>query len=462
MRIPPEGDKPALTRGLGLLQATALNMIDMVGVGPFITIPLILVAMHGPQAMLGWIFGAILALADGMVWAELGAAMPRAGGSYVYLREAYGSERWGRLMSFLFIWQVMLSGPLSMASGCIGFSQYLGYLWRDMTPLTGHLVAGGLAVILTALLYRRITTIGKMSLVLWVGVMLTVAWIIFGGVTHFHKANVLTFPAQAFRLSFEFFAGLGAAMLIAMYDYLGYYNVCYLGGEVKNPERAIPRAILYSIAGIAVIYLLMQISIISVVPWRDAEKSTFIVSSFMEQIYGAGAARIVTGLILWTAFASLFSLLLGYSRIPYAAAIDGGFFRAFGRLHAREHFPHISLLAMGGVTTLLSLLLPLETVISGLIMLRIPVQFIGQIFAVLLLRQRWPESRRPFKMWFYPAPLIVAFCGWTYVFVSKGWRLVFFSFAVSALGAIVFLLRARILGQWPFRARRGGLGEPAV
>lgn len=450
-------EKPTLTRGLGLLQATALNMIDMVGVGPFITIPLILAAMHGPQAMLGWIFGAILALADGLVWAELGAAMPTAGGTYVYLREAYGPERWGRLMSFLFIWQVMLSAPLVMASGAIGFAQYLGYLWPGMTRLDERVVAGGVAVFLILLLYRRITTVGKMSVFLWAGVMLTVGWIIFGGLTHFNLANVTSYPPGAFRLSTEFFFGLGAAMLYAMYDYLGYYNVCYLGGEVRNPEYLIPRAILYSIAGIAVLYLLMQVSIISVVPWQEAEKSTFIVSIFMERIYGARAGSVVTGLILWTAFASLFSLMLGYSRIPYAAALDGGFFRIFGRLHPREHFPHVSLLFLGVATTLFSLLFRLDTVIKALLVVRILVQFIGQTIGIILLRRRWPDSRRPFKMWFYPLPLLIAFIGWLYVFSTTGWRFMLFGLGILALGALVFLLRSRVLGRWPFPSR-----EPAT
>ena len=113
-------DDSSLIRGIGVSSATALNMIDMIGVGPFITIPLIVGAMGGPQAMMGWILGAIFAMCDGLVWAELGAAMPRSGGSYNYLREIYGPRRLGRLISFLFIWQLSFSAPLSVASGAIG------------------------------------------------------------------------------------------------------------------------------------------------------------------------------------------------------------------------------------------------------------------------------------------------------------------------------------------------------
>src|SRR6185369_15302123 len=109
-----------LIRGVGLGSATTLNMIDMIGVGPFITLPLIVGAMGGPQAMLGWVLGALLAVCDGLVWAELGAAFPGAGGSYQYLSRIYGPSRWGRLFAFLFVWQISFSAPLSIASGAVG------------------------------------------------------------------------------------------------------------------------------------------------------------------------------------------------------------------------------------------------------------------------------------------------------------------------------------------------------
>src|SRR3974390_1583826 len=136
MTSPIEGrsgaTKPQLLRGIGLGSATALNMIDMIGVGPFITMPLIVSAMGGPQAMLGWILGAAFAVCDGLVWAELGAAMPGSGGSYQYLKEIYGPKKLGRLISFLFIWQLSFSAPLSIASGCLGLAGYAAYLWPGL------------------------------------------------------------------------------------------------------------------------------------------------------------------------------------------------------------------------------------------------------------------------------------------------------------------------------------------
>ena len=132
----------SLSRRFGLLQATALNMSNMIGIGPFITIPLLMTALGGPQAMLGWAVAVLVTIPDGLVWSELGAAMPGSGGSYVYLREAYGRERFGRLVAFLFIWQFILSGPLEIASGYIGFSRYARYIWPDLT-LGPRLPRGG-------------------------------------------------------------------------------------------------------------------------------------------------------------------------------------------------------------------------------------------------------------------------------------------------------------------------------
>ncbi len=444
-----------LIRGLGLKEATALNMIDMVGVGPFITIPLILGAMHGPQAMLGWLVGALLALCDGLVWAQLGAAMPHAGGTYVFLREAFGPRSWGRLLSFLFIWQMLFRAPLSMASGLIGFADYADYLLPGLLAPDGgrtlehRLLAGGVGLFIIFLLYRRITTIGRISLYLFVVVFATIAWIIFGGLTNFNVANVLDFPAGAFDFwQFAFWTGLGNAMLVALYDYLGYQNVCYLGAEIRQPARVIPRAILISILAIAAIYLVMNIGLISVIPWREALGSKYIVSVFMERLYGATAARIVTALILVAAFASVWSLMLGYSRIPYAAALDGGFFRVFARVHPEKNVPHISLLAVGGVTVAFSLLFKLREVIVALMAIRILIEFVAQAVAIFVLDRRGMQF--PFRMWLYPLPALAAIVMWLGLFLATGKTFILVGLGVLALGVLVYLLRAHRLHEFPF------------
>src|SRR6184192_2642353 len=147
----PGNEGPHLLRRFGLVQATALNMTNMIGIGPFITIPLLMSALGGPQALLGWIAALLIVIPDGMIWSELGAAMPGSGGSYVYLRDGFGPRTFGRLMAFLFIWQFILSGPLEIASGYIGFAQYFGYLWPNMTTLQTNLVVTAVGAINIAL-----------------------------------------------------------------------------------------------------------------------------------------------------------------------------------------------------------------------------------------------------------------------------------------------------------------------
>lgn len=465
--------EPHLIRGVGLAGATTLNMIDMIGVGPFITIPLIVAAMGGPQAMLGWLLGALLVLCDGLVWAELGAALPGSGGSYRYLAEIYGPRGLGRLMSFLFIWQLTFSAPLSIASGCIGLAQYATYIFpalgggtKAVLPVLGTVEINGAPVALVAigtvalavlLLYRRITLIEKLSKFLWIGVMLTILWIIFAGVTHFDRSRAFDFPAGAFTLRREFFTGLGAALLIAVYDYWGYYNVCFFGGEVKEPGRTIPRAVLLSILFVALIYVVMNISILGVIPWREFASTAntpaqrYVISSFMERLYGHGAGLVATALIMWTAFASVFSLLLGYSRVPFAAARDGNYFRVFARVHPRHKFPYVSLLVMGAIAALFCFF-RLADVIAALVVIRIIVQFLAQIVGVMVLRVRRPELPRPFRMWLYPLPALVALGGFVYVLISRNNFLkeVRYAAVLIAAGLAVYFVRARARGEWPF------------
>ncbi|HUK24026.1 MAG TPA: APC family permease [Terriglobales bacterium] len=471
-----------LIRGIGLGSATALNMTDMIGVGPFITIPLIVSAMGGPQAMLGWILGAGFAICDGLIWAELGAAMPGSGGSYRYLREIYGPNRLGRLISFLFIWQLSFSAPLSIASGAIGLSGYAAYFWPGLEhqflarhwrlplPFLGTLelrwlisgatlLAIAMVALATLLLYRKITSIGRMSKLLLVGVLGTMGWIIFAGLTHFNAARAFSFPPGAFHLDRNFFLGLGAAMLIATYDYWGYYNVCFLGDEVENPAKTIPRALLLSILLVACLYVVMNVSILGVVPWQEllhpaqSNQGLYVVSIFMQRIYGPWAANLATALVMWTAFASVFSLMLGYSRVPYAAALDGNYFRAFARVHPRYRFPYVSLLALGALAALCCFL-SLAEVIAALVVIRITLQFLVQAIGLIILRIRRPDLPRPFRMWLYPLPALLASVGFVFVLFSRTNSLLQIRYALVILitGIVLYMARAWRHQEWPFGA----------
>ncbi|MCI0697139.1 APC family permease [candidate division KSB1 bacterium] len=450
-------DRAHLQRRFGLLQATALNMSNMIGIGPFITIPLLMSALGGPQAMLGWLVAVLIAIPDGMVWSELGASLPGSGGSYVYLREGFGREKFGRLTAFLFIWQFILSGPLEIASGYIGFANYVGYMWTGMTATQVKLVAAAVGVINIALLYRRITSIGKITVSLWIGTLLTTAAVIATGAIHFEARRAFDFPPGAFNFSMGFLWGLGAASRIGIYDYLGYYDICYIGEEVKDPGRVIPRSIIISIITVALIYFAINLSIIGIVPWREfvpAESnpnSNYIVSIFMEKIYGSKIATVFTAMVLWTAFGSVFAILLGYSRIPYAAAKDDYFFKVFSRVHPKEQFPNVSLVVIGTIAIVCSFF-SLGLVIDALITTRILVQFIGQIFAVMLLRKHAPELKRPYRIWFYPVPNLIALVGWIFIFATSDWKLIAFGFGSLALGAIFFFLWSWKSERWPFVA----------
>lgn len=441
-----EESKRGFIRAMGLFPATALNMSQMVGIGPFITIPLILTVLTGPLAIAGWVVGALIAMCDGLVWAELGAAMPAAGGSYVYLREAfqYGT---GRFMPFMFVWSTLLVTPLIMSTGMIGMTDYLGYFWH-MSPWISHWVAVGFTVLTVGLLWRRIESVAAITKLLWAGMLVTVGLVIVGTYSHFDAHMAFHLPPGALSLG-SFAVGLGAGLVLSIYDYLGYYTVAYMGDEVKQPGRVIPKAIILSILGVMCIDLTMNIGILGVMPIKAAKASQFIGTDALNAVWGRPAAIAVTILVLWTAFASVYTGLLGASRLPFNAARDGMFFRPFGKLHKTLRFPHISLLAMGAVTAI-ACFFTLTTIINALIALVIWVQFIGQIVALTILRKKQPELRRPYKQWLYPVPSIIALAGWIYIFQASGWSSIRIMLIWTAVGVVAFLVWARIERTWPF------------
>jgi basic amino acid/polyamine antiporter, APA family len=483
---------PHLAREIGLGEATALNMIDMIGVGPFITIPLIIQAMHGPQAMLGWVLGALLAMCDGLVWAELGASMPQAGGSYEYLKQSYGAQKLGRMMSFLFVWQLLFSAPLSIASGAVGLARYAVYVWPalggvllDRTFLlsipglrflgsfefrvlitNATFVAMAVCLLALFLLYRRISVIGQLARYLSAGVIGAILLVIVAGLSHFNPGLAFSFPVKPFsgvdhfQGMLSFLTGLGGAMLIATYDYWGYYNVCFLGGEIKQPERNIPRAIIVSILLVGALYIIMNISVLGVVPWWELDQAAasetrfYVASIVLQRTFGDWVATFGTFLIMWTAFASVFSLMLGYSRVPYAAAADGNYFRKFAKLHPRHLFPHNSLLTLGLVATVFCLF-RLADLIAALVVIRIMVQFLMQILGLLLLRATRPEFPRPFRMYLYPFPALLAMAGFIFVMVKRpgAMKEIRYGLVIVLIGLLIYLLRSWRRGEWPFTGR---------
>jgi amino acid transporter len=443
-----------------------------------------LVPLPGPYALLGWLVAGVLMLVDGLIWSELGATLPGSGGSYLYLLESYGRERWGRLMAFLFIWQFLISGPLEVGSGLIAMSQFANALnpafadfnqhwtrsltlWESqklavsVSPARLGVVLVGIGLIF--LLYRRITSLGWLTVTFWVGVLVVIAWIQIEGWMRFDPAVAFDFSGGAGQWPNDFWSKLGAAMILAMYSYLGYYNICYIGDEVRDPARTIPRSILLSSVLVCIFFMGLHLAMLGTVSWHDVPREesqleTYsLPAAFMGKIYGREhmAVVLVTLLLIWSCMGSAFAALLGYSRIPYGAARYGHFFAALGRVHPVHCIPHVSLLLVGGLTLFWSFF-SLEKVIVALITTRILEQFIGQIIGVMLLRHRQPERFRPYKMWLYPLPCALALAGWLYMYLSAEWLFIGLGMATLALGAVAFLLWAKQTGDWPFK--RVGLG----
>lgn len=440
---------------LGLVQSISVNMAMMVGVGPFITIPIFVGKMGGPHALVAWLIGATIAICDGMVWAELAGAFPGAGGTFHFYDKAYGQSRIGRLMKFMFVWQFLFSAPLELASGALGFALYLGYLIPGLDDVlttwpwsikVHHLVASGVMIFVLLLAWRDVKAAGRLMVVLWLGMLVTVGLMIFGCASQ-ADSTLISQAGREFKSAvgdlsagdFRLWLGVGGALAIAMYDFLGYYQICYMGEEVEHPERTIPKSILISVLLIATLYFSMNLSLFAVMPWQDVARSEHIASDAFEKLYGSWAGQAMTGFILWTSLAATYSAILGYSRVPYAAARTGHFFRPFAQLHANHGFPHKSLIFLG-IIAVLACLANLESVIAALLTSRILIQFLGQIVTVFYVR-RSPElaAHQKFRMPFFPIPAVIAFMGWTAVFVTSDWPALIYGSLSLVLGLIAFV-----------------------
>ncbi|MFO0844922.1 MAG: amino acid permease [Gemmataceae bacterium] len=459
---PPSGE---LRRQFGFWQATALNVTMIVGAGVFITPPLMLKELPGPWAVLGWLAAGALILVDGLVWAELGAALPGSGGSYHFLLESYGRERWGKPMAFLFIWQFMISGPLELASGLIAmdtFAQPLSEDWRSfndrhtmrvtlweaqdlaVTLSPSRLAALGVGVLLILLLYRRVTALARLTFALWLGVLAVIAWVLLAGWWHFDPAVAFDPPAGLPGPG-GFVAGVSATMALALYSYLGYYNVCYVGDEVRDPGRTIPRAILVSALLVVVLFTLLHLAMLGTVSYHevpiddDKKLAAFsLPAEFMKRLYGDWAVKAISLCLIGSCFASVFAGLLGYSRIPFGAARAGHFFSVVGKVHPTLQIPHVSLLLVGGMT-LFWTFFDLGTVITALITTRILEQFVAQVIGVMVLRRTRPDLPRPFRIWLYPLPCLLALAGWLFVYFTSQWLFILLGLGTLVAGVAVYI-----------------------
>ena len=459
-----------LQRRIGLRSAVLFNMLEMIGVGPFITLPLVIAAAGYRLSVWAWVLGAALAVADGLVWAELGAAFPRAGGSYAFLREIYGPERAGNWLSFLYVWQLSFSAPLSIASGCIGLSSFLAWFWPGLetAPIAAlpalrysNFAAAGACLLVMVLLYRNLGAVTRLAWVLFAGVIAALIGVIVSGFAHAAAMGGWQMPPAPAQSAAVAVGGLAQAMLIATYDYWGYYNITFLGSEVREPERTIPRAILLSVLFVASFYVLMNLAALP--SMRDAAvhvKDTAmvrvqLVADIARSSLGQWAGRTIAALVMWTAFASVFSLLLGYSRVPYAAAQSGNYFRFLAAVHSKHGIPHRSLVALGLVASVFCFF-SLQQVITMLVVTRIVLQFFLQHVGVMLLRVQKPDLKRPFRIPLYPLPPVLAMAGFVFILVNRSNALGGLAVAggIAVSGTLIYLIRAKRLGQWPFAMQR--------
>jgi len=450
------------------LNALSINMSNMVGTGPFITVPAILATLGGPQSLIAWGVGATLAIADGLVFAELGASIPASGGSYIFLRECLGRYRWGHMMAWIFVWQFLFSGTLEIATSSIGMAEYAGFLWPGLLAYRWgiKLLAASITALAVLALYRKIQDIARLMLVLWVGMLLTAAWVIFAGMTHLSPKLLFDFPPGAWQIGLPFMLGLGNGTMLVMFNFLGYYQICYLGEEVKQPERVIPWGVIVSILVVMVIDFLISVSFTGVLPWREmiqpgTQAFNAVGSVYMERVSGHWASVLMTVMVEITAFAATYAMLLGYSRIPYAAALDGAFFRWFGEVHPTKRFPHRSL-SLVGLLVIAACSFDLVQIITALMMARILSMFVAQIIGLLVYRRYRPNAPRPFRMWLYPLPALFALVGWLGVFVTPalqpgGWRFLLYAVGTIAAGFAAYLLIAWRKNEWPFQAVTVGL-----
>jgi amino acid transporter len=468
---PEKTPHTGLVRGIGLWQAAALNVTLIIGAGVFVSIPGMLGHLPGPYAVLAWVAAGVLILIDSLIWGELGAALPRSGGSYHFLLESYGRDQWGRPMSFLYIWQFLLSGPLELGSGLVsialfsasltpGFAEYNAVhtvrwvIWEGQNVAVSvgpaRWIGFGVGVLIIALLFRRITTLGRLTVAVWLGVLAACTWILVEGALRFSPDRA--FDVAGVSPPGDFGWELGAAMVLAIYSYLGYYNVCHVGDEVRDPGRVVPRAIIISAAVVVVLFVALHLAMLGTVSWRDVptdDDNYSLPAAFMAHCHGPWAVTLVTLLLIGSCFGSCFAGMLGYSRVPYGAAREGHFFAAFARVHPRLQIPHVSILLIG-VMTLFWSFFDLQNVINALITTRLLEQFVGQAVGVMLLRKYRPDLYRPFKMWLYPLPCLLALAGWLYLYVSAGWVYVALGAATLATGAVVFLAWSWRSRGWPW------------
>jgi len=453
-------------RKIGLLQAVSLNTLMMFGTGPFITIPFCIASSDpaGPQALIGYAIAAVACVCDSFIWAELGALFPMSGGSYVYAQECLGNK-WGRYVSFLFLWQLLVTGPMEVASGFIAIAQYMAYVTQNFTYEHHAFMAFAFCCTCTLLLYRDMTDVGTTAVVLWLGMCAAIAFTLIAGFTHW---NWEYFEMPEIKNTGVLIWSLGNAARFGIYDFTGYYDVNFIGKEVKNPEKTIPLAGVATCIIVCIVYFLTYLSVMAFLPWDPAQggyvalvlgegnAAAYIMSTFCEKMIGRNFAIFFTFVVIYCIYGSCFSLMLGFAQIPYAASKAGMFLELFGHEHPTKGFADYSLLFMGFFSCIFCFL-DLGVVIEGMMTTNIVAMFLSNSLSLVYHRWTHPDFDRPYTMPLYPLPVIIQVTMFSFIFltsdnwiISGGNPLLELGIAFLFLGSILFLFQSKKYNEWPF------------
>jgi amino acid transporter len=446
--------RPTLVRDLNLAHAAAINAGTIIGTGIFIVPQSIAASVGSPGAILSvWAVASLLALLAAFTYAELGAAMPAAGGDYVYIREAFG-----RPAGFLFGWtQLLVARSGSIAALATGFAIYLG----NFLPLevwSGRLAALGAVALLTAVNIAGVRMGGNVQVfftVLKAGALALLVALAFGSE---HGASENFAPLLPPEIQIGFIGLFGLALVDALWAYDGFNDLNLAAGEVSRPERNIPRAMFGSIALVMILYVVANLAYLYILPAAvQAGSKTGVASDVARAVLGPAGARFISAAILLSMFGALNGSILTGARIFYAMASDRLFFRGFASVHPRYLTPAVALVGQAVWAALL--------VLSGTYrQLTTYVVFASWVFyalsalALVRLRKLRPDLNRPYRSWGYPwtqAAFVVAAAG---LIVNTLWT----APRESGIGLLLILLGLPVFAAWNSRGRRAEAGLEEV
>jgi amino acid transporter len=354
--------------------------------------------------MLVWILGGVITLCGALSLAELAAAMPKAGGVFVYLRETFGPG-----VAFLFGWTIMLAEPAASAAIALVFAEYLGRLIH-LAPTGIRLVAAGLIVIIAAAGYRSVRGAGAIQGVATAAKVIAIlalvgAAFLLGDGSAGALGSGAASTATTIRPS-----GVGLGLVAALWAYTAWHDLGFVAGEVRDPGRTLPRALVAGIGIVVVVYLLANLAYLYVLPFDTLRTSSLVASDTMVRVLGAGGAAAVAVMVMISTLGALNGTILVNPRVLYAMAVDGLLFRPLARVHPRFDTPHISITVYTALALIFVWSRTFEQLIESFVLGTWPWLALA-VAAVIVLRRRRPDLVRPYRTPGYPVVPLVFIAG---------------------------------------------------